>query len=183
MNGYPRSVAGPTIRLALVLCALASSLRAQQPGSPGQPAASSQLPPYRPPALALVQPAAGGSVPEDKPVVVFRFAPGEPNDPIDARTFAVALDGMDRTAQFHITAGEAWGSLAHEPDEAGLSRGAHQLSARICSARGACVEVSATVSVIEGSPAVGEPPEPAADARRRKVLDAVITAIRKLLEL
>jgi hypothetical protein len=86
-----------------MLCALLAGAPSQ--GSAQQPVpapapSSSPAPAYRPPALALVQPAAGGSVPQDRPVVVFRFAAGEPNDLIDVRSFAVAVDGHDRTQLF-----------------------------------------------------------------------------------
>jgi hypothetical protein len=154
----------------------AMPLEAQQAPSP-----ASSLPAYRPPALALVQPAAGGSVPDDKPVVVFRFAPGEPNDPIDAQSFAVTVDGVDRTAGFQVTAGEAWGTLANS-GEGDVSAGTRQIAARICSARGACAEVSATVAVIESARASPASAEGSANARRRKVMDAVVAVLRKLLE-
>jgi hypothetical protein len=153
-----------------------SLLHAQQP--PGPP---TSLPAYRPPALALVQPAAGGSLPGDKPVLVFRFAPGEPNDPIDAQSFAVTVDGVDRTTRFQVTAAEAWGTLA-DSEEGGATAGAYQVSARICSTRGACAAVSATVPVVESARASPAPAEGSSGARRRKVMDAVVAVIRKLLE-
>src|SRR3712207_547682 len=65
--------------------------------APGPP--SGQVPPsgaYRTPSLALVQPASGGTVPQDKPVVVFRLMQGDASDPIDARSFVVTVDGQDR---------------------------------------------------------------------------------------
>lgn len=164
------------IAILSCLALLAAPLKAQQ-----APGAASSLSPYRPPALALVQPAAGGSVPDDKPVIVFRFAPGEPNDPIDAQSFAVTVDGTDRTSRFQVTAGEAWGALAELP-EGSASPGTHQVFARICSARGACSEVTATVAVIESARASSAPAEASGNARRRKVMDAVVSVLRKLLE-
>ncbi|MGQ0715340.1 MAG: hypothetical protein ACT4PJ_16700 [Gemmatimonadaceae bacterium] len=152
------------------------ALWAQQPGSPGQ--TPSQLPLYRSPALALVQPAAGGSVPGDKPVVIFRYGPGEPNDPIDVRSFAVAVDGHDRTHLFQVSALEAWGPLA--PHESSLETGPHQIAARICSSRGACADVSATILIVPAVIDGGDPNAPSAP-RRRKVLDAVLDALRKIL--
>jgi hypothetical protein len=155
------------------------SATAQQP-EPGQPSPPAAMPlaTYRPPALALVQPAAGGSVPQDRPAVVFRFAPGEPNDPIDVRSFAVTVDGRDQTRLFQVSAGEAWGPLS-PADAAALDAGAHQLAARICSSRGACAELSATVSVmpsaVEGAEAMPT------SARRRKLLGALLDAVRKIL--
>ena len=151
-------------------------LKAQQP-----PSAGPSLPPYRSPALALVQPAAGGTVPSDKPIVVFRFAPGEPNDPIDAHSFAVVVDGADRTAAFQVTGMEAWGALVN-PGDRDASPGTRQVFARICSARGACAEVSASVAVIEAGHNSQVLPQASSAPTRRKVMDAVVAAIRKLLE-
>lgn len=164
--------------IAVLPCLVLSAtpLTAQQ-----VPSAASSLPAYRPPALALVQPAAGGSVPDDKPVIVFRFAPGEPNDPIDARSFAVTVDGTDRTSRFQVTAGEAWGALSELP-EGSASPGTHQVSARICSTRGACSEVTAAVAVIGSARASSAPVEGSGNGRRRKVMDAVVAVLRKLLE-
>ena len=180
---YRRKFRVGPVMLCALLAGAPSRGSAQQP-APG-PAQPSPLPPssqpaYRPPALALVQPAAGGSIPADRPVVVLRFAQGEPNDPIDVGSFAIAVDGHDRTRQFQVTATEAWGPLGMQ-DIAGspLEAGAHQLAARICSARGACTELSATVSVVP--PAVGSSPGEPADIRRRKVLAALLDAIKKLL--
>ena len=56
-----------------------------------------------------------GSVPQDQPLVVFRFAPGEPADPVDLASFAVVVDDSARTALFHVTQGEAWGRLGFVP--------------------------------------------------------------------
>ena len=136
------------------------------------------LAPYRPPALALVQPAAGGSVPHDRPIVVFRFAAGEPNDAIDARSFTVAVDREDRTALFQVSASEAWGPLtpSHTSSAQPITR-TRQIAARICSARGTCSEVAATVTVAPSATS-GEKP---ADERRRTVIDVLLDAARKLL--
>ena len=152
---------------AIAVCA--SALHAQQP----EPA------PYRRPVLMLAQPPAGTGLPQDRPVVVLRFAQGEPNDPIDVGSFAIAVDGHDRTRQFQVTATEAWGPLAPEADASPIEAGAHQLAARICSARGACIELSATVSVVP--PTVGGAADEPADSRRRKVLAALLDALRKIL--
>jgi hypothetical protein len=163
-------------------------LEAQAPTAsqqPQQPATTSAvLAPYRAPVLALVQPATG-TVTQDKPVVVFRFAQGEPTDPLDLASFAVSVDGEDRTALFQVATGaaggDAWGPLDPPGDDA-LTVGAHQVVARICSTRGACA--SAASAVIVMPPLV----QPAADAtpdeprsRKRKLLDAVLSAGRKLL--
>src|SRR5690242_18093350 len=54
---------------------------------PGQP--QTAIPEYHPPLIIVAAPAAGSTVPDDKPVAVFRFMTNEPLDPIDALTFAV----------------------------------------------------------------------------------------------
>jgi hypothetical protein len=149
------------------------------PGQPPQSAGPAQLPFYRPPALALVQPAAGGSVPEDKPFVVFRFAQGEPNDPIDIRSFIVTVNGEERSTLFQVTSSEAWGPLVprESSGRAALSTGAHQVIARICSIRGACSETSATVAVTLAP----NPIEDGAD-RKRSLLNVLLDVARKLLK-
>jgi hypothetical protein len=155
--------------LALII-ASASAVRAQQ----------AELPPYHPPVLALAQPPAGTGLPQDRPVVVLRFAQGEPNDPIDVGSFAVAVDGQDRTRHFQVTATEAWGTLAAPGGgDPAIEAGAHQIAARICSARGACTELSATVSVVP--PTVGNAADEPSDSRRRKLLTALLDALRKIL--
>lgn len=137
---------------------------------------------YRAPVIALVQPAGGGTVAQDRPAVVFRFLPGEPIDPLDVRSFAVAVDGADRTPLFQVSATEAWGPLAAtgaDGERSPLGLGAHQLSARICSTRGVCASVDATVTVVPavGGNAAGE----ATASRKARLLDAVLSVARKLL--
>lgn len=157
--------------------------------SPVVPSAS--LAPYRVPVIALVQPAlppaGAGTVPLDRPSLVFRFAAGEPDDPLDVRSLVVAVDGVDRTALFQTAAtqagGQAWGPFA--PDEAvkrgQLAVGAHHVAARICSARGACTTAEAQVLVVPGL-AITAPDDAAAPQNaRQRVLGAVLSATRKLL--
>ena len=175
-------------RMAIVAFLLgavrAYPLEAQQPAAPQQPqlpaTTSAVIAPYRAPVLALVQPATG-TVTQDKPVVVFRFAQGEPSDPIDLASFAVSVDGEDRTALFQVAGGDAWGPL-DPPGDGDLTVGAHQVVARICSTRGACA--SAASAVIVMPPLVQPAGEAAPDekkSRKRKVLDAVLSVGRKLL--
>ena len=147
-----------------------------------QPAVQEPAPaPYRAPTIALVQPPAAGSVPADKPVVVFRFTPGEPSDPIDAGSFSVLVDGRDRRALFQMSGSEAWGPLgdadAAAPEDR-VTPGAHQVEARICSARGACGSVTATVVVRPPHAAI---PADSAVPRRSRLLDALLAAVKKLL--
>ena len=132
-----------TLPAAATCVAIAGTLTVR----PDAPASSSL---YRAPTIALVQPHAGGAIPHDKPVVMFRFASGEPGDPIDAASFAVALDGEDRTVGFQVSATEGWGALAAGSREAALALGSHALEARICSARGACATTSTAIVVTRG---------------------------------
>jgi hypothetical protein len=165
----PRSI----LAAALAGCAAgAPALAAAQ-----QPAPASDA--YRLPSIVMVQPVDGGSVPRDKPIVVFRLASGEPTDPIDTRSFAVTVDGADRTAAFQVTATEAWGLVA-EPDvrPADMGSGAtHTIAARICSQRGACAALTATVATVM-SPAMSE----ARTTRKARLIDLLLTAMKKLLE-
>lgn len=141
-----------------------------------------ELTPYRAPVIALVQPASGGTIPQDRPVVVFRFAPGEPGDPLDAASFRVAVDAVDETARFQVAATEAWGAIGPAAaDPRAIAPGPHQIAARICSTRGACASLDATVTVL--------PPRTAADSsgikkpgRRERVLDALLAAVKRLLQ-
>lgn len=154
------------------------------PGTPpGAPADSAWLTTpgrYRPPALVLVQPPVGGSIPQDRPVVVFRFTPGELADPVDARSFAVVVDGEDRSALFQVSASEAWGRIAPIPDggHAGIALGAHQVAARICSVRGACGEIVATVTIVASPASVAETSEV---GRKRSLLELLLEAAKRLL--
>ena len=163
--------------LVLLLFAV-DVIHAQGPSVPQVSVPPSSLTPYRPPALALVQPAAGGSVPQDRPTVVFRFAPGEPHDPVDVGTFVVTVDGHDRTALFQVTSGEAWGSLASTQvgAQAPIATGSHQVLARVCSTRGTCTETSATVVVVASAAAVDE-----ATHRKRSLVNTLLDIARKLL--
>jgi hypothetical protein len=171
--------------LAAVLM-IAPPLRAQGGGAPQPPHTQPPVAPYRAPQLALVQPAPGVAVPQDRPVVVFRFSPGEPADPLDLASFAVAVDGVDRTALFQVSASEAWGPLAPPgpPNIGGegaalVAPGEHRVSARICSSRGACTTIAAAISVVPGH---SKPTDQAEQQnRRQRLLDLLLTAARKLL--
>ena len=176
---------------ALVVATVCGGARlAQAQAPPAQPSpqpaasAASTIAAYRPPSLALVQPLDGGMVHQDRPVIVFRFAAGEASDPIDVGSFAITVDGIDRTALFQRASGEAWGPLAPVIGADSLVPGAHRLSARICSARGACAAVQATVNVLP--PLIPSVPDPAAPAsagrsRKQRLLDAALSAARRLL--
>ena len=145
-----------------------------------QSAAVPPVPPYRAPSLALVQPAGGGTVPQDRPVVVFRFAAGDSADPVDARSFVVSVDGKDRTPIFQVARDVASGPLSANPNEHGsaIALGAHQLAARICSIRGTCSEVSATVTVVTSAAVAADT---RSSDRKRTLIDLLLAAARKLL--
>ena len=158
---------------ALVALAIAYPASAQQPAPATPP-----LPSYHPPLLALVQPAADGSIPHDRPIVVFRFAPGDSTDPVDARSFTITVDGKERSAGFQAARDMVWGALA-TPDEApALGTGAHTLVARICSIRGSCGEVSASVTITAAAAPDPKAPPP---NRKRTLLDLILAALKKLL--
>ena len=193
----------PSLLFAAALAAAAgcpTRALAQQPVPPPIPApipvppsATATLAPYRAPLLALVQPAvvaapggtsAAGSVPRDKPVVVFRFAAGEADDPLDVRSFVVAVDGADRTALFQTTVaqagGQAWGPLASDEQRARgeLAVGAHRVVARICSTRGACATADEQVLVVPG---VVDESETPSRSKGKRVLGAVLGVARRLI--
>lgn len=177
----------PKCRPILCVAALASSPCGAAPlaaQSPTPDTSASVVAPYRLPLIALVQPATGEAVPQDRPVAVFRFAPGDPADPLDLRSFRVAIDGDDRTPLFTVAAQEAWGPMAPaaaDDSTADIEIGAHEVVARICSARGACAAVTTAVTVTAApSDSVSQPAKPAAD-RRRRVLELVLDAAKRLL--
>lgn len=116
---------------------------------------AAQQPPatqYRLPTITLVHPVNMGTVPRDRPTLVFRFAPGESDDPIDSRSFAVTVNGVDRSERFQVASHEAWGSIAGAPGtDAPLDIGPHTVTARICSVRGSCSTTAATVILDAGA--------------------------------
>ncbi len=192
---------GAGVTLCALLAGAPSQGSAQQPvPGPTQPPSSNpgtdpMLGVYRLPVIVLVQPAGAATVQRDRPVIVFRFAPGEPNDPIDLASFAVTVDGRDRTRSFQVTGAEAWGTLAGDATAQGdssLALGTHQVSARICSARGACGVIVSSLTVVPSQlesqsphPVVGgaaaDSASSSASSRRRRVIDAILVALRKLL--
>ncbi len=152
----------------------------QQPVGPAHGQAAPTLPTYRTPLTIVAAPTEGTTLPEDKPVAVLRFMSVEPLDPIDALSFSVSVDGKDKTDLFRLTQGEAWGPLA-EPNEI-LGSGQHEITARICSARGSCGTTKATVTVVARS-ALHAAASPAVKAKEKKtrVLDAAVQAARILI--
>lgn len=141
-------------------------------------AAPIALPQYRPPVLALVQPLQGTAIPIDRPVVVFRYAAGEAADPVDLASFSVTVDDRARTPLFQVGASEAWGPLAPPGDPGAITAGAHTVTARICSTRGACTTQAVTVTLSDG-PAGGTP---AVSSRRGRIIDLLLSGARRLLD-
>lgn len=160
---------------------------AQPPAVPQPPSQSSQSAPgaYRPPSLALVQPARGTPVPQDKPVAMFRYSAGEANDPVDPRSFLVTVDGADRTDHFAITGTEAWGLLGPAnvavAQEELLAIGGHEVNARICSVRGACSTIVAQVTVEPGLVTSSAEHVPRERKRRARLIEILLDAARTIL--
>lgn len=170
---------------AAMACGLPRLLHAQSP-LPMPQSAPAGLTAYRTPAIALVQPPNGGTVTQDKPVVMFRFIQGEPDDQLDLRSFAVAVDGKDVTPAFQIAGSDAWGSMAGRADASPLSLGAHEVSAQLCSSRGACAIARATVTVLPplfSGALQSSATAPATASLKRRILDAALNATRRLLTL
>lgn len=148
---FPTIAAG----LAVAACISCATLRAAARGVTIE---------FRPPSIVLAYPAAGGALPADKPLVVFRFDVGQRDDPIDPSAFRATLDGVDHTARFRVTPAEAWGQLADSSATPSLTPGTHVIGARVCSARGACGSVSARVEVRPWDQVI-EPPKTASSGR------------------
>lgn len=174
MPSHPFRTAGAIAACTVLLPAV--SLHGQDPSPPAPPLA---VQPYHPPVIAVVEPAEGGVLPQDKPVLVIRFAAGESGDPVDARSFAVSVDGEDQTSRFQVSATEAWGSLGAVPGE--LTLGMHQVAARICSTRGACSSTQAQVTLVKPTVAIADAASPKAITRKKRVMDALLGALRTLL--
>ncbi|HEX6250020.1 MAG TPA: hypothetical protein VFZ56_01145 [Gemmatimonadaceae bacterium] len=175
---YRRSLS-PVALWLLSLMASARAAPAQDETPPPAQPPPVPLPVYRAPVIALAQPAPGAAVPQDRPVVVFRFAAGEPGDPVDARSFAVTVDGEDRTELFQLSLAEAWGPLA-SPDDA-IEPGSHEVVARICSARGACTATTALVTVGVSGVNTAASSGGKSTRKKRQFLDALLGALRTLL--
>ncbi|HEX2716393.1 MAG TPA: hypothetical protein VHM67_01870 [Gemmatimonadaceae bacterium] len=155
-----------------------------------QPAPVSPQPPaaYRAPSIVLAQPVDGGTVFQDRPTILLRFAEGEPGDRVDLASFVIAVDDADRSRAFQLSGNEAWGPLAAAADSV-LAIGSHRITARICSVRGACALANATVVVLP-SP-VGPPRDSVAllsknntssgRSRAHRIIGAALDAARRLL--
>ena len=137
----PFAVAPLRCLAAAITCCLASGCLPQLLSRPRSGA-------YRVPWLVMAYPERGGPIPADRPLVVFRFASSEPDDPVDPASFRAAVDGTDRTTLFRLTAGEAWAMLADSTSATPLvTLAPHAVSAGICSARGACARLDATLLI------------------------------------
>jgi hypothetical protein len=82
-----------------------------------------------------------------------------------------------RTASFQVGATEAWGALS---DAREVAPGAYQVTARICSTRGACGTTAATVTVASSATMPSEPMGEST-SRRQRVIDLVLAALKRLI--
>ena len=128
-----RSIAFTLTLPAAAICAGAAGMLSVRHHAPGGAPAE-----FAVPVVTLVQPRAGAFVLQERPVVMFRFAVEHRDDPIDAASFRVTLDGDDRTDGFQISIAEAWGSLAGRNGAGPVAAGSHTIEARICTVRGLC---------------------------------------------
>ena len=167
--------------MAVTFCvALAHPLsaKAQAPSLPGVP-----LTPSRPPVITLAQPGEGVAIPQDRPALVFRFAATDASDPLDLGSLRIVVDGRDATTRFQVTPNEAWGKIDPLPSAGGLMAGVglHAVSARICSLRGACGAVAASVNVSAvATPAEGTPNAPK-NSGPQGIIGALVKVARKII--
>lgn len=202
---FQRAFGARRIARAAVVAAAASTVTAvaaaQVPTAPADTAKS-----YRSPSIILVQPAPERGIPADRPVVVFRFAQWEADDPVDATSLRVWVDGEDRSRSFQLANGEARGSLASRltsgdsattaGNPALVTPGVRLVVARLCSTRGVCGEARAPVTVLPAVDAAGALVRAATDSAKaiavgpgaavkksigKKILDALLGGVRKLL--
>ena len=167
---------------AIMACGLPRLLHAQITAVPTPGAPS--IAPYRLPAIALVQPQDGGAVYQDRPVIVLRFIPGEPTDPVDPTSLRVNVDGVDRSKLFQTSGFDAWGPLAPGGTaDTPFAVGAHRIAARICSQRGACAMTQATVLAVPTAAATPATAPAAGRSIHQRILDAALSAARRILVL
>jgi hypothetical protein len=120
------------------------------------------------------------ALPQDRAVLIFRFAPGEASDPLDASSFAVLVNGATRSALFQVAGSEAWGPLSDPHVTSTLAPGAYQVTARICSSKGACGTTSATVTVASSGGTPAGAPEQGA-SRKQRLIDLLLAGARRLV--
>jgi hypothetical protein len=137
----------------------------------------------RVPVIALVQPPNGGTIPLDRPVLVFRFTAADPSEPLDLGSLRVLMDDQDVTNAFHITPNESWGTLPLPGSVVAPTVGAglHTVRGRICSLRGACGTVAATVSVTAEQTAASPPNAGASTGVPKGLLGALVKLTRKVI--
>lgn len=179
------SIRRTRLRIAALACGAigAAPLAAQEPLPQAPPPV---VAPYRAPVIALVQPPEGHVIPGDRPVIVFRFLQGAPDDPLDLGSFRVSVEGIDRTVLFTVGAAEAWGPLA--PIEAGgavpaIEAGARHVVARICSIRGACAGLTTAVTVTAARSDSSSATSNSGAGRRRRLIELVLEAAKRLLRI
>ena len=149
-----------------------------------QPPAPTLRAAYRVPSIVLAQPTEGGTLPQDRPVLVFRFAAADVSDPLDLGSLRVSADGRDVTSGFQVTPNEAWGKL-EPPPLSGVpmvGAGLHAVSARICSLRGSCGAVTASVTVSAVAPSLESKPNAAKpSAGPQGLIGALVKVARKII--
>ena len=166
----------PTLALAVPLLAQGQA-----------PDTTSVSAPYRSPPLVLASPLGRETLPQDKPSIVLRYGRGEPDDPLDLASLAVLVDGENRSAQFHADSMEAWGSI--DPLTTGasagqaLALGVHQLTARICSARGVCTDLKESVTIAASALAADSTPHTTNKSRLFSFIAAILALIERLFTL
>lgn len=171
--------------IAIALACGARSLMAQSSPTGARDSMEARVSaPYRLPLLTMAQPLDGGAVYQDRAIITLRYGAGETDDALDIGSLIVTIDDRDETRNFQIAATQAWGSLGAEASRPAI--GAHRVSARICSIRGACATTRATVVVLP--PLASGMTVPAEDAagspkqtRTKRILGAAIDAARRIL--
>ena len=140
---------------------------------------------YRAPSISLVQPRIGGTITQDRAAIGLRFVQGELDDALDLMSFAVSVDGADRSAAFQVTGDadghQAWGTLEGPLAGSRPDVGAHEIVARVCSSRGACAVLRASVEVTPAIISLARGSESA--GRSRRILGALLEFARMLLQL
>lgn len=129
------------------------------------------------PVISLVQAPSGGNVRGDEPVLVLRFAVGEPDDPVNVRRFAITVDGEDRTTRFRGAVIEVRGVVLAHADGVSSEGSTGDATGSRCSARGACRGV--TTITRAGAAPEASPAEPW--SRWLVVLDLLLRILRCLL--
>ena len=153
--------------------------RSQATSPTAAPIVSSRLP-----FIALAQPPDGVAIPQDRPALVFRFGAADASDPLDLGSLRIVIDGRDVTARFQVIPNEAWGKI--DPLAASGTpmavAGLHAVSARICTLRGLCGAVAASINVSAVAPDVQVAPNaPTTSSGPQGLIGALVKVARKII--